>query len=91
MRVCVAASCLSSSSDKVKAALDAAVKASPEPHRCKITGVGCLGLCKEGPLVTVDDDKVLYRNVTPDDAAEIVASIDGPPVTRLCVVPQASV
>ena len=83
VRVCVAASCLSSSSDKVKAALDAAVKASPEPHRCKITGVGCLGLCKEGPLVTVDDDKVLYRNVTPDDAAEIVASIDGPPVTRL--------
>ena len=83
VRVCVAASCLSSSSDKVKAALDAAVKASPEPHRCKVTGVGCLGLCKEGPLVTVDDDKVLYRNVTPDDAAEIVASIDGPPVTRL--------
>ncbi|MBL8140280.1 MAG: NAD(P)H-dependent oxidoreductase subunit E [Acidobacteria bacterium] len=83
VRVCVAASCLSSSSDKVKAALDAAVKASPEPHRCKITGVGCLGLCKEGPLVTVDDDKVLYRNVSPDDAAEIVASIDGPPVARL--------
>lgn len=83
VRVCVAASCLSSNSDKVKAALEAAVKASPEPHRCKITGVGCLGLCKEGPLVTVDHDHVLYHDVMPDDAPAIVASLDGEPVARL--------
>jgi bidirectional [NiFe] hydrogenase diaphorase subunit len=81
IRVCMAASCLSSQADQVKAALDEAVKAGG--RTCRVKGVGCLGLCKEGPLVAVEPAHRLYQAVSPADAPALVASLDGPPVERL--------
>jgi bidirectional [NiFe] hydrogenase diaphorase subunit len=80
LKVCVAASCLSSHSDRVKSALEKEIEAQDVGHRCKVSGVGCLGLCKEGPLVSIESQERLYQNVTPDDAGRIVASLDGEPV-----------
>ena len=51
IHVCVAASCLSSHSDQVKTALEQEVKARNLSDRCKVKGVGCMGLCAAGPLV----------------------------------------
>lgn len=85
VKVCLAAGCLSSQSDAV---LDA-LKAGADEHGCKVKGVGCMGLCAEGPLVVVDsthDDKtesVMYQHVTAADADEIVASLGAEPVKRL--------
>ncbi|QGU33096.1 NADH-quinone oxidoreductase subunit NuoF [Thermochromatium tepidum] len=88
IRVCVAASCQSSGALPVLEALRSACEAQGQ-GRCKVKGVGCMGLCSAGPLVAVADkdagldQSVLYRAVTPDDAPEILASVYGAPVARL--------
>lgn len=88
IRVCVAASCQSSGALPVLEALKGTC-ATQGNGRCKVMGVGCMGLCSAGPLVAVaerDGDlnsAVLYRHVTPADAPEILASLQGPPVERL--------
>lgn len=83
LKVCVAAGCVSCQSDQVKKALDAAAKKSGADKRCKVKGVGCLGLCAQGPLVLSEPDGTLYRHVKPDDAADLVAAIGHKPVARL--------
>jgi bidirectional [NiFe] hydrogenase diaphorase subunit len=84
VRVCMAASCQSSGAAPVFSALAGAV---PEGRRCKVKGVGCMGLCSAGPLVTVQSkgeaEPVIYRDVAAKDAADIVASLGGIPVERL--------
>ena len=57
IRVCVAASCLSSRSGEVKSALESEVKAHGLEHKCKVKGVGCMGLCAAGPLVEVNGEQ----------------------------------
>ncbi len=81
--VCVAAACMSSGAEQVKNALSAQVKTHGQEQCCKVRGVGCMGLCKAGPLVQVHPDGVMYQNVKPEDAAEIVEAVDKAPVTRL--------
>jgi len=88
INVCVAAGCLSSGSDKVKEALEKEVAAQGKKECCKVRGVGCMGLCAQGPLVEVKvKDKpqsVMYQNVTAEDAGEVVASVGTEkPVERL--------
>jgi len=88
VRVCVAASCQSSGSLPVLEALKSACD-TQGAGSCKVKGVGCMGLCSAGPLVAVADkdcalnESVLYRDVTPDDAPDIMASVCGAPVERL--------
>ena len=84
IRVCTAAGCLSSGSDKVKDELEHVL----EGHTCKcnVKGVGCMGLCSAGPLVSVEDEngeETLYQNVKPEDAEAIVKSLDSEPVKEL--------
>src|SRR5512139_156976 len=83
LKVCVAASCLSSRSDQVKAALEKEIEAQDVGHKCKVSGVGCLGLCKAGPLVSVESQGRIYQNVTPEDAPRVVASIEGDAAVEL--------
>ena len=87
VRVCVAASCQSSGALPV---LDALQQACGDGGgTCRVKGVGCMGLCSAGPLVAVADkdcdlvDSVLYRDVTPADAPDIMHSVCGAPVERL--------
>lgn len=88
--VCVAAGCLSSGSQDVKDALDTQVAEHGLEKACQIKGVGCMGLCSEGPLVSLcsrkdDDEKemVMYRNVTAEDAPQIVSALGKKPVEKL--------
>ncbi|MBK8905365.1 MAG: NADH-quinone oxidoreductase subunit NuoF [Anaerolineaceae bacterium] len=79
IQVCVAASCLSSQSDKVLEAVQAEIEAG-QHKGCQAKGVGCMGLCSRGPLVsaTHKDEKLgetMYQNVTPEDAPALVAAI----------------
>jgi bidirectional [NiFe] hydrogenase diaphorase subunit len=82
MRVCVAAGCLSMQSDTVKAALEAAVHDQGLDQTCRITGVGCMGLCRAGPLVAHDPGGVLYEAVKPEDAPAIVGNLVGTSTTH---------
>ncbi|MCA9960617.1 MAG: NAD(P)H-dependent oxidoreductase subunit E, partial [Anaerolineales bacterium] len=86
VKVCVAAGCLSSQSNEVKTALEKGAKG----HSCKVKGVGCMGLCSQGPLVAVEthhedghDSSVMYQAVTPDDAPAILESLGSEPVAKL--------
>jgi bidirectional [NiFe] hydrogenase diaphorase subunit len=83
LRVCVAAGCLSQHSDQVKQGLEQQIKERGISH-CRVKGVGCMGLCSAGPLVSVRPQETLYRAVTPDDAPAIIESLNGGvPATHL--------
>jgi (2Fe-2S) ferredoxin len=81
IRVCVAGGCLSTGSDRVKAALQAEDEARGLNGTCQVKGVGCLGLCSMGPLIKVDDH--YCRHVSPEDAAEIMDRLGDRPLERL--------
>jgi bidirectional [NiFe] hydrogenase diaphorase subunit len=80
--VCVAAGCLSCHSQSVKDALAAEITNRGWGERCQAKGVGCMGLCAEGPLVSTSNNR-LYKKVSASDAGELLDSLDGPPVSRL--------
>lgn len=77
IRVCTAASCLSSGADAVKNALVSAVVKGDLENRVHISEVGCLRLCCNGPLVHVDPEGVLYEKVVASQAGAIVYALDG--------------
>jgi bidirectional [NiFe] hydrogenase diaphorase subunit len=77
VRCCVAAGCVSANSEAVLKRLQASVRERGLEDRVRVSPVGCLRLCCEGPLVQTDPDGTLYQKVTPDDAASIVAGLDG--------------
>jgi bidirectional [NiFe] hydrogenase diaphorase subunit len=81
VNVCLAAGCLSCQSQGVKDAFDKEITGGLE-KRCQAKGVGCMGLCSEGPLVSTESG-VLYKNVAAGDAGEILDSLETKPVERL--------
>lgn len=81
--VCVAAGCLSSQADVVQESLAREIERQGMGDKCHIKGVGCMGLCSRGPLVSVDPEGVLYQNVKPSDSSEIIESLGKEKVSRL--------
>src|SRR4051812_17095890 len=77
LRVCSAVGCLSPNAHDVRKRLEEAVAAAGLGDTVQICGVGCMRLCCEGLLVQVDPAGSLYERVTPDQAASIVAGLDG--------------
>ncbi len=82
VNVCVAAGCLSCQSQSVKDALDREANRRDIKDHCQIKGVGCMGLCAEGPLVSTSSG-VLYRKVQAENGAAILDSLGGQPVSHL--------
>lgn len=82
VNVCVAAGCLSCRSDAVKETLAKEATSCKTNGQCKVKGVGCMGLCSEGPLVSTSTGQ-LYQHVSPPDARAILDSLDGQPIGRL--------
>jgi bidirectional [NiFe] hydrogenase diaphorase subunit len=75
VKVCVAAGCLSANSEQVKTQLESELKQRGLETCCKVKGVGCMGLCAAGPLVSADANDKMFREVTPADAAAIIDDI----------------
>ncbi|PYQ44729.1 MAG: NADH-quinone oxidoreductase subunit L [Acidobacteria bacterium] len=82
VNVCVAAGCLSCQSQSVKDALDQEVGSRGTKDRCQVKGVGCMGLCSEGPLVSTSNG-ILYKKVEAADSPAVLDSLAGEPVARL--------
>ncbi len=77
LRCCMAAGCMSSDSEAVKAAARQGRRRTPAwPTEVEVRGVGCMKLCCEGPLVAVDPQDALYEKVTPENAPSIVAALE---------------
>ncbi len=84
LHVCMAAGCLSSHSDRVLEALKKEVGDRGLEKSCQVKGVGCMGLCSAGPLVSVEPEGALNQGAVPEDAAEIVShAVEGTAVPRL--------
>ncbi len=77
LRCCMAAGCMSSGSQGVKQQLEKAVAEAGLQEQVEVRGVGCMKLCCEGPLVQADPQNSLYIKVTAENAASIVAALQG--------------
>lgn len=88
LSVCCGTGCLANGSEKVARELKAEIErlAVDATVEADIKRVGCIGLCEAGPIVTIMPDNITCYRVRPDDAAEIVKSLDGVPVERLLLV-----
>src|SRR5947209_1787290 len=73
----MAAGCLSARSDAVLGSLRSSVQEAGLADRVKVSAVGCMRLCCQGPLVQVDPEGALYQKVTPQNAPSIVAGLGG--------------
>ena len=61
--------CISCQSQSVKDAIDKEIAKRGWQKKCQSKGVGCMGLCAEGPLVSTGAG-TLYQHVTAADAGE---------------------
>jgi len=77
IRCCMAAGCMSSQSEAVKKNLEQAVKDAGLADEVEVRGVGCMKLCCEGPLVSIDTQDALYEKVEPADALELIKTLKG--------------
>jgi bidirectional [NiFe] hydrogenase diaphorase subunit len=77
IRCCLAAGCMSSQSEAVKKNLEQAVKDAGLSDEVEVRGVGCMKLCCEGPLVSIDTQDALYEKVEPADALELIKTLKG--------------
>jgi bidirectional [NiFe] hydrogenase diaphorase subunit len=88
IRCCTAAGCLSANSQAVKQQLEATVKAEGLEKEVQVSGVGCMRLCCQGPLVEVERVGIgneesksltdtLYEKVTPEDTQAIIGTLKG--------------
>ncbi len=84
LMICFGGSCLASGAEKVKAALEAELKAQGMSEAVSLVGTGCMGPCVLGPVMLVGRDQTFYQGVKPEDAADIVGHLKmGKVVDRL--------
>ncbi len=73
---CMSTPCISSGAQAVQAALLEAIEARQAKGVVQAVATGCMGPCSRGPLVTVrakGQDDMIYENVAPEVASQIVA------------------
>ncbi|MCS7264810.1 MAG: NADH-quinone oxidoreductase subunit NuoF [Armatimonadetes bacterium] len=83
INVCVATGCIMCDSERVKEAIEEAVKERGLEKEVIVKGVGCLGLCSAGPMIYVEPEGIIYHKVSPEDAPAIVQGLISTPVERL--------
>jgi bidirectional [NiFe] hydrogenase diaphorase subunit len=83
LHVCVAAGCLSCGSGPLKDALVKEVARRGLDAWCNVKGVGCLGLCKAGPLIALETGGAYYQGVKVADISDILEALGGSPVDHL--------
>ncbi|NLM18295.1 MAG: NADH-quinone oxidoreductase subunit NuoF [Candidatus Riflebacteria bacterium] len=100
--VCAGTACVANGAFELIAALEAEIKKAGINVRVDVhdetkkdmnlTYSGCHGFCQMGPLVTIEDQDILYVRVHKEDAAEIVEKTlkNNQPVERLLYVDPVS-
>ncbi len=81
--VCVCAGgCTSSGSLKILDRLTAAVTEAGLNEKVTVKPVGCHGFCEQGPIITIEPQKVFYTRVTEESIPAIVESLGGGPLAE---------
>ncbi|MBM7854794.1 NADH-quinone oxidoreductase subunit F [Desulfohalotomaculum tongense] len=90
--ICVCSGgCTSSGSGKVLAGLQAAAAEKGLAGKVLVRPVGCHGFCQQGPIVTVEPEKIFYTRVTEADVPDILEALEtNRPVERLLYVDPTS-
>ena len=83
IHICVAAGCISCQSDLLMKAFEQEVGARGQENSVLVKGVGCLGLCAAGPLISLEPQGLIYQSVTPADVPDVLDSLGGSPISRL--------
>jgi NADH-quinone oxidoreductase subunit F len=84
LAICNGTGCQASRSAAVVESLKAELSEQGLEEKIRIRVTGCQGFCEQGPVVAVAPGDIFYCRVTPDDAAELVASVSrGEVVERL--------
>lgn len=79
IRCCISAGCQASGALDIQRKLSDEVERSGLADEIGVAGVGCLGLCGNGPLIAVDPSGELYERVTLEQAPSIVGALRGEP------------
>jgi len=87
--VCAGAGCVTSGSQAVADALEAAIGECGLSEEVKVVRTGCMGSCDLGPVAVVYPEGVFYQKLTPEDGQLVVAEhlLKGRPVERLMYHP----
>jgi NADH:ubiquinone oxidoreductase subunit F (NADH-binding)/(2Fe-2S) ferredoxin/Pyruvate/2-oxoacid:ferredoxin oxidoreductase delta subunit len=90
--VCSGTACESSKSKDLIQNLNDELRKAGLADDVQVVKTGCFGFCEKGPIVKVLPEETFYVQVTPADAAEIVAEhlVKGRPVSRLLYDPAQS-
>ncbi len=90
--LCGGTGCLSSNSEDIKNAFDAAIKEKGLEDKISVNLAGCFGFCSQGPFVKIYPEDTLYRLVKVEDVNEIVEKdlCGGEVVERLLYVDPAT-
>ena len=71
--VCSGTECNAEDNTKIRETIEAEIKALGLKN-ITVETAGCLDVCKQGPVVAIEPDGVLYSDLSPIDAVEIVHS-----------------
>ena len=77
IRCCMASGCISSRAGEIKTAMQQAVTEKHLSDRVEIRRVGCMGLCSQGPMVTVEPQGLRYEHVAVESAPSIIYALIG--------------
>jgi bidirectional [NiFe] hydrogenase diaphorase subunit len=80
IHVCTGTGCVSSRSEDILAAFEAEIKARGLDATVKVKKVGCMGLCAAGPIVSIQPDNLLYKEMTPELVPAVLDSLGGEPI-----------
>ncbi len=85
IRVC-STGCRAMGAMEVCDALEAEIEKRDLGQKARVARVGCHGLCAGAVTLVIDPAGIFYRQVTPEDAAEIVETtvVGGEVIPRLC-------
>ena len=81
--VCTGTACQSSRSEEVLKAVQAELKARGLEKTCAARPGGCRGLCARGPIANLDDERHIYQHLTPEDAPELIETLESTPPERI--------
>src|SRR5690348_15401348 len=81
--VCMGTACISAQSQLVKESLEAEIEKQGRKGDCQVVSGGCQGLCAAGPLLAVEPQGVVYQEVKPQDAAEVIQKLGQAPIEHL--------
>jgi len=87
--ICAAAGCISCGSLKVKESIIQTLKNHNLHDKIEVVGTGCIGLCGAGPLIKINNDDTIYKNVTEKATEEIIENhiIKGEKVQKYLIKP----